>query len=410
MVEETDPREGEKFFLNDPLKLDNPFPDFKYFRESKPVFYYEPLDTWFIFNYEDVDSLFHDPRLSSKRMEGFIDAAPAEVREELKGIAAYFSKWVFMKDGEDHARLRRFMQIGFSPHMIDRLVPAIQEATDSLLNQVADQGQMDGSEDFGFLLPLIVLADLIGVPKADYNKALRWSVDLTDFFNILPIRVETCQRLNQSGYEFIDYMRALIAKRRTEPRIDFLSQLIHAKPEDGVFDEDEVIANSMVLLLAGHVAVRNLIGNAIYLLLTHPGQLAKLKANPSLLTNVVEETLRVEPPVTMVARIAAVDFLFHSHLIRKGQFVQLCIASANRDEQHFSEPDSFDISRHPNKHLSFASGIHSCLGSILAKQEAHIALETLFRRMPGLRFDQNKETQWYRNAGNRGPVKLPLAF
>lgn len=410
MLIETDTREGEEFFLNDPLKLDNPFPDFKYFRGNKPVFYYKPLDTWFIFKYEDVDSLFHDPRLSSNRMEGFVDTAPAEVREELKGLAAYFSEWVFMKDGEHHARLRRFMQIGFSPHVIDRLVSAIQAATDKLLDQVADQGQMDGSEDFGFLLPLIVLADLIGIPKADYNKALQWSVDLTDFFNVLPIQVETCQRLNRSGYEFIDYMRALIAKRRTDPRVDFLSQLIHAKPEDGVFNEDEIIANSMVLLLAGHVAVRNLIGNAIYLLLTHPDQLVKFKANPSFLANVVEETLRLEPPVTMVVWFAAVDFQFHSHLIRKGQFVQLCIANANRNEDHFSEPDSFDVSRHPKKHLSFASGIHSCLGSTLAKQEACVALETLFRRMPGLRLDEHKKTQWYRNTGNRGPIKLPLAF
>ena len=176
------------------------------------------------------------------------------------------------------------------------------------------------------------------------------------------------------------------------------------------FTEDEIIANAMLLLLAGHEAVRNLIGNAIYLLLTRPEESAKLRANPTLLHNVIEETLRYEPPVTLIPRVALEDVDVHGNAIRQGQLVQLSIASANRDSAHFPDAERFDISRSPGNHLSFGTGPHGCLGASLAREQASIALTTLFQRFPTLRLDASRPLQWYRNAGNHGPTTLPLVL
>jgi cytochrome P450 len=400
-----DPREGEEFFLNIPEKLDNPFPDLKYLRERRPVFYYSPLKTWFIFRYDDVTALFHDARLSADRMKGFVDAAPAEVRDELRRLTPFFESWVLMKDGPDHARLRQFLNLGFNATVVHSLRELIQQSVDELLDRVQDQGHIDASEEFAFLLPAYVLSDLLGVHKEDRGKVVQWSVDFVDFFNVVPITVDTSRRLVQSAFAMIDYTKSLLAERRALPRDDFLGTLVHASVTD-----DEIIANAMLLLLAGHVAVRNLIGNVIYLLLIHPEEFAKLRADPALLHSAIEETLRYEPPVTLIPRIVLEDFDLHGNAIRQGQLVQLSIASANRDSAHFPDAERFDISRTPGRYVSFGMGSHGCLGAALAREEASIALATLFRRMPGLRLDVSQPIQWYRNAGNRGPITLPLLF
>ena len=406
----SDPREGGAFFLNVPEKLDDPFPDLKYFREHRPVFYYPPLKTWFIFRYDNVAMLFHDARLSADRMKGFVDAAPAEVRGELRTVAPSFERWVLMKDGPDHARLRHFLNLGFNATVVHSLRGLIQQSVDELLDRMQDQGHMDASGDFAFLLPAYVLSDLLGVHKEDRGKVVQWSIDFVDFFNVVPIAADTTRRMTQSAAAMIDYTKHLLAERRTNPRGDFLGTLVHASMAGDNFTDDEIIANAMLLLLAGHVAVRNLIGNAIYLLLTHPDESAKLQANPALLHNVIKETLRYEPPVTLIPRIALEDFDLHGNAIQQGQLVQLSIASANRDRAHFSEAERFDISRAPGKHLSFGHGPHGCLGASLAREQASIALTTLFQRFPTLRLDASRPLQWYRNAGNRGPLTLPLAF
>lgn len=414
MVERVDAREDSEFFLNVPRKLDDPFPDLKYFRENRPVFYYPPFDQWFVFGYDDVASLFHDPRLSADRMKGFVDQVPQDVREDVRKVAPYLEMFLLFKDDPDHARMRKFLHSGFNLDAVHRLKGRIQKSADELLDRVQRDGHFDVCGDFAFLLPAYVLSDFLGVHKEDRDRVVQWSVDFIDFFNHIPITVDTAGRMVQSASEMIDYTKALLAERRREPKDDFLGTLANAianaEDEQDALTEEEIVANAMLLLLAGHVAVRNLIGNIVYLLLTHPDQYALLKANPELLDNTVEETLRYEPPVTLIPRIALEDFDLHGNAIRAGQIVQLSIASANRDEARFPEPERFDISRKPGRYLSFGFGPHGCLGAPLAKEQARIALKTLFRRMPEIRLDESREIEWYRNAANRGPITLPLIF
>ncbi len=224
----SDPREGEEFFLNVPEKLDNPFPDLQYFREHRPIFYYPPLQAWFIFRYDDVTTLFEDPRLSADRMKGFVDAAPAEVRAELSTLTPSFESWVSMKDGLDHARLRQFLNLGFNASVVHRLRGLIQQSVDELLDGAQHQGHLDACGDFAFLLPAYVLSDLLGVHKEDRGKVVQWSVDFVDFFNVLPISATTTRRMTQSAAAMIDYTQRLLAERRAHPRDDFLGTLINA--------------------------------------------------------------------------------------------------------------------------------------------------------------------------------------
>jgi len=408
MTEKVDDREGAGFFLNVPEKLDDPFPDLAYFRENKPVFYYPPLDQWFVFGYDDVAALFSDPRLSADRMKGFVDAAPEAVREPLRKVAPYLEMFVLMTDEPDHSRMRSFLHRGFNAGAIHGLRDDIQRIADELLDRVRDRGYLDASADYAFLIPVYALSDFMGFPKEDRHRVLQWSLDFIGFFNVIPITVETTRSMVRSATGMVEYVRQQLAERRKEPRDDFLSTLANAKDTD--VTDDEIVANAMLLLLAGHVAPRNLMGNAVYLLLKHPDQFEQVKADPGLLRGALSETLRYEPPVTLIPRVALEDFDLHGNTIRKGQIVQLSIASANRDATRFPDPDRFDIARSPTGIMSFGHGPHGCMGAPLALEEAGIALETLFRRMPDIELDGSRRIHWYRNAANRGPEKLPLTF
>ncbi len=408
MKEKSDPRETEGFFLNVPEKLDDPFPDLAYFRENRPVFYHEGLGQWFVFGHEDVSRLFSDPRMSADRMKGFVEAAPEEVREDLRRVAPYLEMFVLMNDQPDHTRLRKFLHRGFNAEAVRGLRGRVQQVADELLDRVQETGRVDVSEDFAFLLPAYVLSDFIGFPEGDRDRVVRWSVDFIGFFNVVPITAETTGSMVRSATEMIGYTKELLAARRAQPRDDFLGLLAGADPDE--ISEEEVVANAMLLLLAGHVAPRNLIGNLVYLLLTHPDQFERLKGEPSLLAGAIEETLRYEPPVTLIPRVAREDIELRGQTIREGEIVQLSIASANRDPSRFPDPDRFDITRGRGPTLSFGHGPHGCLGALLALEEARISLETLLRRMPNLRLDETREIRWYRNAANRGPDSLPLIF
>jgi cytochrome P450 len=235
------------------------------------------------------------------------------------------------------------------------------------------------------------------------------SADFVDFFNIVPITEDATHRMCKTSREMTAHMRALLAERgASDQRDDFLGLMSAAARADEI-TEDEVIASTMLLLIAGHLPVRNLIGNVVWLLQQNPAEYERLLADPALLDSVIEEALRYEPPVAAIPRIPTEDIVVCDQKIGAGEIVQLSIVAANRDPRTFPDPDRFDATRSPRGALAFGHGPHGCLAARLAREQARIALEVLFRRAGGpIRPDDSREVTWYRNAGNRGPETLPV--
>ncbi len=400
----------DPFFLEDRDKLDDPFTDLAWLREHRPVYHHEPLAQWFVFRYDDVRSLFADARFSADRMSGFAETVPAPVRDDVRGRLPLFQTWLMLRDGEEHRRLRSRLHTGFNASAVEALRAPIERVANELLERRVADGSLELSGDYGLLLPAYVLAEFIGVPREDRDRVVQWSLDFVDFFNEIPITEQSTRRMVASAQDMMSYMRPLLAERRREPRDDFLGLMARSAAAADEITRDEIVGNTMLLLLAGHLPVRNLIGNAVWLLLSRPEQGAAVQRDPSLLRAAVEETLRYEPPVTLIPRIALQDVELRGETIPAGAVVQLSLAAANRDPDRFDRPDSFDVRRDPRGVLSFGHGPHGCLGARLAREQSQIALRTLFDRVGNLRLDENAVIRWYRNAANRGPDELHVSF
>ncbi len=399
----------EPFFLEDAGKLDDPFDDLAWLREHSPVLFRKSLGQWFVFRYDDVANLFSDPRLSANRVAAFVEAAPASVRDEVRALLPFFSSWLMMTDGEEHSRLRRLMHHGFGAQAIKSLAEPTERVAHELIDRRLSHGTLDVSEDFGLLLPAYVLAEFVGAPRADRDRFVSWSQDFVEFFNELPITEEATRAMVTTSLEMSDYFRQLVAARRTQRREDFLSTMVALSDQQDAGFEEEIVANTVMLLLAGHLPVRNLIGNVVWLLLTRPDDEAAVRADPSLLAGAINETLRYEPPVTLIPRVPRDELQLRDQTIPAGAIVQLSIAAANRDSSHFPDPDRFDLRRNAGRIMSFGHGPHGCPGARLAREQSVIAVRVLFERLQEMHI-ADQEVRWYRNAANRGPDRLPLTF
>lgn len=398
------------FYIDDPDKLDDPFEDLAWLREHRPVYLHEASGQWFVFRYDDVRALFSDPRLSNDRMAGFADSVPPTVRADIEALVPFFGDFLIMRDGEPHLKLRRQLHAGFNPRAITALHDPIRRAAEELVERRRPYGSLDMSADFGLLLPAFVLSDFIGAPVEDRDRLVEWSLDFVDFFNEIPISEDAARRMATSANRLMDYTRALLEERRLAPQPDFLSTMAALSGTADGITENEIVANTMLLLLAGHIAVRNLLGNVVWELIQHPAEGAAVRADPGLLPAAIEETLRHEPPVTLIARITTAPLQLREQTVPPGAVVQLSVASANRDPAVYVDPDRFSVARDPRGTMSFGHGPHGCLGARLARDQAQIALGVLFERLGELSVVDHAPLRWYRNAGNRGPEELHVTW
>jgi cytochrome P450 PksS len=396
---ETTPAEGagerppSNVNLLSPESLLNPFPIYQQLRQHDPVHWLEAAQAWIITRHHDVMNSLRDPRLSANRTRFYEyqlkDAGP----EIVKDLVQILGRQMGMKDGAEHLRLRRLVNPGFSPHTIDSLVPAIRRTMTMLLDQVQSRGRMDLVKEISYQLPPLIIAEMLGVPAEDRQRFQVWVQPIADFSS--PVAgadpVELARRANTAMQEICAYVGNIVEERRRSPGHDILSMMIHSQTE-GAMSADELVANAMLILSAGHVTTTDQISNAVHDLLTHPEQLRMLQEDKRLLKSAVEEIVRFTPAVPFVARIALEDFKLHGRDIRKGAVVFVGIASANRDGDVFPEPERFDITRdyHLQKHLSFAFGPHHCMGAGLARRELEVAVELLIERLPDLRLDEEQ--------------------
>lgn len=389
----------------------DPYAVFTAMRQRDPVFCQPGIDgetmIWFVTRHDDVAAVLLDG-------ERFVrDPALALTGEQLAAlqgppVAAAINNHMLNRDGDDHRRLRRLVTKAFTPRVVEQLRPRIQEIADDLLDRVEGRGSMDLSAEYAFPLPITVIAELLGIAEADQNRFKAWS----DAIITPAIGPEALDRFFAQMGELVEYLTALFAARRADPQDDLISGLLAARDEADALTEDEVFGTVVLLIVAGHETTVGLIGNAALTLLTHPEQLELVRSDASLIPNAIEEVLRFEGPVERALnRWAAVDTELGGQTIRQGDLVIVVLGAADRDPDRFPDPDQLDVRRQDTRHLAFGRGSHYCLGAPLARLEAEIALETLFRRLPGLRLAaEPDELDWRATPGFRRLEALPVAW
>lgn len=383
-------------------------------REESPVHLQPGLDgetpIWFVTRYDDVVTVLTD----NERF--VVDAKLALTEDELRALDEAsplpnddrVNTNLLTMDGEDHRRVRQLVAKAFTPRMVERLRPRIEEIADDLVDRVAAEGRMELVDDFAFPLPIIVIAELLGIPAEDRDRFRVWS----NSFLLPPLTDELREQFLRHTDEFVAYLDVLFAKRRAEPSDDLLSALVQAEEHGDRLSENELYSMAVLLIVAGHETTVSLITNAVLALLGQPDELGRLQADPSLMRNAVEELLRYDSPVERtIARWVTEDTQFGGQSIARGDLVIAVVGSANRDDAQFPDADVLDLGRTANRHVGFGRGPHFCLGAPLARLETEIALETLLRRLPNLRLAIAEDDLYWRPIPLfRSLAALPVAW
>ncbi|KKI92879.1 cytochrome P450 [Bacillus sp. SA1-12] len=311
-------------------------------------------------------------------------------------------------DLPDHRRLRGLVSKAFTPRYMESLRPRVQEIADELIDRVQDHGVMDLVKDYAYPLPINVISEMLGVPQSDRAQIQVWSAAIAHGLGWGRQEPGVAEHLKAFG----EYTAQLVADKRKRPSDDLISQLIAIEEEGDRLSEAELISMITLLIFAGHETTSNLIATGTMMLLDHPDQLEKLKADLSLVPSAVEELLRFNGPATSVGpRFATEDLELAGQQIKKGDMVLVVVKAANRDEGKFMQSEELDITRKINRHLAFGHGIHMCLGAPLARVEGDIAFTTMLRRMPNLRLGIPRESvNWQFTLSSQGLDSLPVAF
>jgi cytochrome P450 len=397
--------------LFDPVFKANPYPTYAQLRSSAPIHRITLPDgrgVWLVTRYEDILAIFKDKRFVKDWRKVLTPEQLAQI-PPIPQVMEPLSKNMLDTDPPDHERLRALVSKAFTPRLIERMRGRIQAIADSLLDAVEDKGQMDLIDEYAFPLPIIVIAELLGVPAEDRNSFREWS-DAAVSGNATTEYLEEVLVPHMTA--FSNYLRRMFEEKRMNPEDDLISALVRAEEAGERLSEDELLGMVFLLLIAGHETTVNLIGNGVLALLQHPDQLEKLRNDPSLIKGAVEELLRYDGPVeTSTERFAREDVAIGGTVIPKGEMVLVVIAAADRDPEQFADPDALDITRTDNRHLAFGKGIHHCLGAPLARMEGQIAIGTLLRRMPKLRLKKSPQSlSWRSGMVLRGLQGLPMEF
>ena len=362
--------------------VQDPYPVYAWLRRHDPAHWSESLEAWLVTRYDDVLGIFDRPELFSS--DRFRKVARGSERPEVQAVARVLGEWLVFRDPPDHTRLRGLLQRSFTPRHLEQNRWGIQRTIDDLIDRVAAQGEMDFIRDFAFPLPAVVISVLLGVPRDDIEAVKEWSDQLAAYVGG-SVEAKDNFTSAQAGVEqMVDYFRRQIAERGRKPRDDLMSLMLSAELAGDRLSSDEVVSNCVLLLFAGHETTTNLLGNGLHHLLRHPEQEAKLRATPELVASAVEEFLRYDGPVTATTKVATRDLELCGARLAQGDRVLAFMASANRDADAFEAPDVLDVERNPKRHLTFAYGIHFCLGAPLARMEAQLAFRSLLQRLPEL--------------------------
>ncbi len=362
--------------------LDDPRPVYHAMRERSPVLWSSliPPGQWIVTRHSDAMAVLRDGRLGK---QDYWDQMASDRGGLDSDVIRVLRTWMSQIDPPDHGRIRSLFTRTFVPSSIERLKPRIEAIVDGLLDDMERAWPADFMTAVAFPLPAIVICEMLGVPPEDRDQFKRWSLDLTHVFDPF-VGEETLQRSYEAIVAFRTYLGKLIAQRLVAPQADLLSELVQAHHAEGKLSDEELMANTIFMVWAGHETTMSLLGNGLLTLLRHPDVYASLRDDSDASEAIVEECLRHEGPIRITSRIALEDLEVGGKAITAGQMVVVMGAAANCDPQIFDDPDRFVVSRRPNRHLGFGGGIHFCLGAPLARAEVQIAFRRIAERFPTL--------------------------
>src|SRR3990172_1864784 len=415
----------------------NPYPFYRQLRTQDPVHWDEEMGFWVFTRFADIESLYLDERFSrAQGLMGCFERLSRQDQDIARPVYHSFSKTMFYTDPPYHTHLRGLMNNAFTPRRVEQLRPYIKKTVADLLEEAQAKDQIEIIRDVAYPLPVMVIAELLGLPVQDRARFKKWSDDLFAILGTVRQTSQFLERAAQSLREMTEYVGDLSRERRERPGDDLLSALLsvvaegegrlvcphHAKDSSSPpptaelvregeavasLTQEELVANINILLSTGHETTTHLIGNGLLALLQHPDQMEKLQHQRGLLAAAIEEMLRYDNPVQITYRSALEDAEINGKLICKGNLVNSVLGSANRDPKRFSNPDDFDITRNEGRHLSFGLGIHFCIGASLVRLEAEIAFATILRRFPKIALATD-HLDWQEHPIFRGLKSLPV--
>lgn len=372
----------DDFDLQDPNLVANPYPVFEKLREPKQLLWSDRLNLWLAPTYELANATLRSRTLGRI----YKDKLPQDEWEVFNWL---HSDSILDSEPPKHTRLRSLIQKAFTPGRIESMRPNVEQLCHELLieaeQKIADQGFFDVLADYAEPLPVLVIADLLGVPRDIAPELRRWSQDIVKMYEFEKTREQELAA-QKSGFEFSQYVAGLANERKSNPKNDLITALVEVEEQGEKLNEHELIAMCVLLLNAGHEASVNGFGNGMVSLFNHSEQLAKLSSNPrELSATALEEMLRFDSPLHLFERTATADTTIGEVTVKAGEKVGALLGSANRDDAVFNNAQSFDITRTPNTHIAFGAGIHFCIGAPLARLEMNTSLPLLFEKFPTLK-------------------------
>ena len=400
---------AKKVIFSDEI-LQDPYPTYARLHEEGPLHYLDvgsKWAVWSVISHAECSSIAKDPRLSAKRAQQMLLPLPLSRQAEFSELARMLGLWLIFMDPPEHTRLRKLLNKGFSTEAVEGLRPQVEAIVDQMLKPLQQGSEVELMREFANPMPVRIISELLGVPQVLHEDFVNWSRSIALFRGSPDRTVEQARAAQGALFELTDFFRKTVAERRCNKGKDLISLLIDIEEEGEVLTEEELYAQCIALLFAGHETTRNLIGNGMYTLLQHPQETAELRENPEMIRSSVEELLRYESPVQFTARVLKEDIEVCGQHIRKGWSILCMLGAANRDPKRFKEPNQLDLKRLNNQHLAFSAGPHACIGAQLARLEGQIAILNLVQRFPHMKL-AGPRPEWASTFGFRGLKSLPV--
>ena len=389
--------------------LQNPYPTYARMHEEGPLHYVDvgKWAVWAVFSHAECSSIAKDPRLSAKRAKQQLLTLPPSTHGEFKELERILSLWMIFMDPPEHTRLRKLLNKGFSPAELEGLRPKVVSVVDEMLSGHQPGAEIDLLKEFANPMPVRIITEMLGIPHSMHDQFVAWSRAIAVFRGSIDRNVEQARIAQKAMLELREYFVETVAERRRNKGTDLISLLIGIEEEGEVLTEEELYAQCIAFLFAGHETTRNLIGNGMFTLLKNPEQTAELRDTPEMIRPAVEELLRYESPVQFTARVLKEEIEICGQRIPRKWTILCMLGAANRDPKQFKDPDTVNLKRLNNQHLAFSAGPHFCIGSQLARLEGQVAISRLLQRFPNMQL-VGPLPEYAPTFGFRGLKSLPV--